>query len=150
MTIALIIGALASVYVYKHWERDDAGGLTVSVDYSRESVNHNLALLTEYIHGLKLDSQLETALTHCVEEIMVHELEMALQCGKSGCFDIGLSRSSERLTITVKSIGKAYNPLIEYNPGAADANLSMMIVEGFCRSIDYRYRNGVNSLYLNF
>lgn len=27
---------------------------------------------------------------------------------------------------------------------------SVMIVEGFCRSIDYRYRNGVNSLYLNF
>lgn len=29
-------------------------------------------------------------------------------------------------------------------------SLVMMIVEGFCRSIDYRYRNGVNSLYLNF
>lgn len=27
---------------------------------------------------------------------------------------------------------------------------SVMLVEGFCRSIDYRYRNGVNSLYLNF
>jgi hypothetical protein len=120
------------------------------VDYSRESVNHNLEGMPEHIHGLELDTQLETALTHCVEEIMVHELEMSLQCGKSGCFDIGLSRSGERLTITVKSIGKAYNPMIEYNPGAADANLSMMIVEGFCRSIDYRYRNGVNSLYLNF
>lgn len=150
MTIALIIGTLASVYVYRHWKRDDSDGLVVSVDYSNESVNQNLEVLTEHIHGLNLDSQLETALTHCVEEIMVHELEMALQCGKSGCFDIGLSRSGERLTITVKSIGKAYNPLIEYNPGAADANLSMMIVEGFCRSIDYRYRNSVNSLYLNF
>jgi hypothetical protein len=86
---------------------------------------------------------------------MIHELEMALQCGKSGCFDIGLSLSDDRLTITVKSIGQAYNPMIEYHTkpddGEYDARrLSMMIVEGFCQSIDYRYRNGVNSLYLNF
>ena len=125
------------------------------MDYNRESVNHNLEILTHHIKKLELDSQLETAVNHCVEEIMIHELEMALQCGKTGSFDISLSRDSERLTITVKSIGKAYNPMLEYHPDSIhddyDAlRLSMMIVEGFCQSIDYRYRNGVNSLYLNF
>ena len=161
MTIALIVGAAASVYVYRHWKQDDASSFVVSVDYNREAVNRNLEILTGHIRGLELESQLETAVNHCVEEIMIHELEMALQCGKTGCFDIGLSRTDERLTITVKSIGQAYNPMIEYHPapeydptpadGQHDAlRLSMMIVEGFCQSIDYRYRNGVNSLYLNF
>jgi len=161
MTIALIVGAVASVYVFRHWKRDETGGLVVSVDYTQEAVNHSLEALTGHIRKLELDSQIETAVCHCVEEIMIHELEMALQCSKTGCFDIGLSLADERLTITVKSIGKAYNPLLEYNPtpghdpaladGQYDAlRLSMMIVEGFCQSIDYRYRNGVNSLYLNF
>lgn len=155
MTIALIVGALASVYVYRNWKRDDTGGFVVSVDYSRESVNRNLDILTAHLKSLELDSQLETAVNHCVEEIMIHELEMAAQCGMTGCFDIGISRTHDRLTIIVKSIGRAYNPMVEYQPTLTDTDtdplrLSMMIVEGFCRSIDYRYRNGVNSLYLNF
>ena len=155
MTIALIVGVLASVYVYRNWKKDYTGGLVVSVQYSRESVNQNLSILTDQIRKLELDQQMETAVSHCVEEIMIHELEMALQCGKTGCFDIGLSLSDDRLTITVKSIGQAYNPMIEYHTtpddGEYDARrLSMMIVEGFCQNIDYRYRNGVNSLYLNF
>lgn len=155
MTIALIVGALASVYVYRNWKRDDTGGFVVSVDYSRESVNRNLDIMTAHLKSLELDSQLETAVNHCVEEIMIHELEMAAQCGMTGCFDIGISRTRDRLTIIVKSIGRAYNPMVEYQPTLTDTDtdplrLSMMIVEGFCRSIDYRYRNGVNSLYLNF
>jgi len=155
MTIALIVGALASVYVYRNWKRDDTSGFVVSVDYSRESVNQNLDILNAHLKSLELDSQLETAVNHCIEEIMIHELEMALQCGKSGCFDISLSQTIGRLTVIVKSIGKAYNPMLEYHPAANDDDydalrLSMMIVEGFCQSIDYRYRNGVNSLYLNF
>ena len=155
MTIALIVGAIASVYVNRNWKRDDSSGLVVSVEYNQEAVNHNLEILTGHIRKMELDPQLETALSHCVEEIMIHELEMAQQCGKNGCFDIGLSRADDRLTITVKSIGKAYNPMLEYHPAPADDDcdalrLSMMIVEGFCQSIDYRYRNGVNSLYLNF
>ena len=155
MTIALIVGAFASVYVYRNWKRDDTGGYVVSVDYSRESVNRNLDILTTHLKSLDLDSQLETAVNHCIEEIMIHELEMAAQCGMTGCFDIGISRTRDRLTIIVKSIGRAYNPMVEYHPTLTDTDtdplrLSMMIVEGFCRSIDYRYRNGVNSLYLNF
>jgi len=155
MTIALIVGAAASVYIYRNWKKDDSSGLVVSVDYSRESVNHSLETLANHIKRLELDSQLETAVSHCVEEIMIHELEMALQCSKTGCFDIGISRDHERLTIIVKSIGKAYNPMLEYHPTVTDGEhdalqLSMMIIEGFCQSIDYRYRNGVNSLYLNF
>ena len=155
MTIALIVGAFASVYVYRNWKRDDTDGFVVSVEYSRESVNRNLDILTAHLKNLELDSQLETAVNHCVEEIMIHELEMAAQCGMTGCFDIGISRTHDRLTIIVKSIGRAYNPMVEYQPTLTDTDtdplrLSMMIVEGFCRSIDYRYRNGVNSLYLNF
>jgi hypothetical protein len=155
MSVALIVGAFASVYVYRNWKRDDTDGFVVSVDYSRESVNRNLDILTAHLKSLELDSQLETAVNHCVEEIMIHELEMAAQCGMTGCFDIGISRTRDRLTIIVKSIGRAYNPMVEYQPTLTDTDtdplrLSMMIVEGFCRSIDYRYRNGVNSLYLNF
>ncbi len=155
MSVALIVGAFASVYVYRNWKRDDTDGFVVSVEYSRESVNRNLDILTAHLKNLELDSQLETAVNHCVEEIMIHELEMAAQCGMTGCFDIGISRTRDRLTIIVKSIGRAYNPMVEYQPTLTDTDadplrLSMMIVEGFCRSIDYRYRNGVNSLYLNF
>ncbi len=154
MTVAMIVGLFASVYVYKRWSRADDSGLVVSVEYSQESVSDNMSVLNGHVKRLSLDADMENAVTHCIEEILLHELEMAGHCGQKGCFEIGITQADKRLTIIVKAIGKAYNPLIEYRPVAADEydnlQLSMMIVEGFCQSLDYRYRNGVNSLYLNF
>lgn len=155
MTAAMIVGIVAWVYVYRKWDRADAGGLVVSVNYTQESVTENLGILTAHVKGLDLNVEIELSVSHCIEEILLHELEMARQCGLSGCFDLCVTCSEDRLTIIVKAIGKAYNPLVEYHTVTAgqepdNLQLSMMIVEGFCRSIDYRYRNGVNSLYLNY
>ncbi len=98
----------------------------------------------------KGDTQTErTAITHCIEEMMLHQLEMGLSCGLKGSFDVGIVDSDKRFTILVKAAGRPYNPLLAYGKEVPDS-LSLRIVEGFCKDINYRYASGVNCVYLNF
>ena len=43
----------------------------------------------------------------------------------------------------------AFNPLHAYGKNDPEA-LSLRIVKGFCRDVNYRYASGVNCVYLNF
>ena len=98
----------------------------------------------------KGDTQTErTAITHCIEEMMLHQLEMGLSCGLKGSFDVGIVDSDKRFTILVKAAGRPYNTLLAYGKEVPDS-LSLRIVEGFCKDINYRYASGVNCVYLNF
>ena len=90
-----------------------------------------------------------TAITHCVEEMMLHQLEMGLSCHLTDSFDVGIVDGDSRFTILVKAAGKAFNPLHAYGDNAPES-LSLRIVEGFCRDVHYRYASGVNCVYLNF
>jgi len=121
----------------------------VSVAYSRESVAQQFLLLRERLEAMRLSQAENTAVTHCVEEMMLHQLEMGLSCKLKGSFDVGIVDGDDRFTILVKAAGKAFNPLHAYGKNDPEA-LSLRIVEGFCRDVNYRYASGVNCVYLNF
>ena len=123
--------------------------LTVSVAYSHESVAKQYRLLSDRLETLQLPRPELIAVTHCVEEMMLHQLEMGLSCGLKGSFDVGIVDGDKRFTILVKSAGKAFNPLHAYGENGPES-LSLRIVAGFCRDVNYRYSSGVNCVYLNF
>lgn len=61
-------------------------------------------------------------------------------------------RNSHIIRYTLRhylAAGKAFNPLHAYGKNDPEA-LSLRIVEGFCRDVNYRYASGVNCVYLNF
>ena len=122
---------------------------TVSAGYSRESVSQQFRRLCEQLETLQLPGRELTAITHCVEEMMLHQLEMGQSCGLKGSFDVGIVDGERRFTILVKATGKAYNPLLAYGGNGPDS-LSLRIVEGYCRDVHYHYGSGVNCVYLNF
>lgn len=128
---------------------DTRRSFTVSVAYSHESVSQQFSLLCERLDAMRLSQTENTAVTHCVEEMMLHQLDMGLSCGLDGSFDVGIVDGDNRFTILVKAAGKAFNPLCEYGKKTPDS-LSLRIVEGFCRDVNYRYASGVNCVYLNF
>lgn len=128
---------------------DTRHAFAVSVGYSRESVSQQFSLLCERLEAMHLPPAENTAVTHCVEEMMLHQLEMGQSCGLRGSFDVGIVDGDDRFTILVKAAGKAFNPLHAYQEDTP-ASLSLRIVEGYCRDVNYRYASGVNCVYLNF
>jgi len=128
---------------------DARHAFAVSVGYSRESVLQQFSLLCERLEAMHLPQAENTAVTHCVEEMMLHQLEMGQSCGLRGSFDVGIVDGDDHFTILVKAAGKAFNPLYAYQEDTP-ASLSLRIVEGYCRDVNYRYASGVNCVYLNF
>lgn len=110
---------------------DTRHSFAVSVVYSRASVSHQFHLLCERLEAMRLSETENTAVTHCVEEMMLHQLEMGQSCGLKGSFDVGIVDGDDRFTILVKAAGKAFNPLHAYGNNDPEA-LSLRIVEGFC------------------
>lgn len=128
---------------------DTRHAFAVSVAYSHESVAQQFRLLCQRLDAMRLSQKENTAVTHCVEEMMLHQLEMGLSCGLKGSFDVGIVDGDNRFTILVKAAGKAFNPLHVYAKEDPES-LSLRIVEGYCRDVNYHYASGVNCIYLNF
>ncbi|MBR1636543.1 MAG: polysaccharide biosynthesis C-terminal domain-containing protein [Bacteroidales bacterium] len=159
MVLAMLGGLVASAFIshrkmhlHPAWLTPTGsfpGAVTVSTAYSQESVSKQFRLLCEKLEAIQLTQTERTAITHCIEEMMLHQLEMGLSCGLKGSFDVGIVDSDKRFTILVKAAGRPYNPLLAYGKEVPDS-LSLRIVEGFCKDINYRYASGVNCVYLNF
>lgn len=128
---------------------DARHAFTVSASYTRGSVSQQFSLLCERLAAMQLSRAENTAVTHCVEEMMLHQLEMGQSCGLRGSFDVWIVDGDDRFTILVKAAGKAFNPLHAYQEDTP-ASLSLRIVEGYCRDVNYRYASGINCVYLNF
>ena len=159
MLLPMLGGLAASALISKKEESlhpvwlipvgDTRHSFTVSAAYTRESVSQQFHLLCERLDAMRLSPSENTAVTHCVEEMMLHQLEMGQSCGLKGSFDVGIVDGDRRFTILVKAAGKAFNPLHVYGKDSPES-LSLRIVEGYCRDVNYRYASGVNCVYLNF
>ena len=159
MLLPMLGGLAASALISKKEESlhpvwlipvgDTRHSFTVSAAYTRESVSQQFHLLCKSLDAMRLSPSENTAVTHCVEEMMLHQLEMGQSCGLKGSFDVGIVDGDRRFTILVKAAGKAFNPLHVYGKDSPES-LSLRIVEGYCRDVNYRYASGVNCVYLNF
>ncbi|MEG2013876.1 MAG: ATP-binding protein, partial [Anaerovoracaceae bacterium] len=130
-----------------HW-------ITYSVKFEKEDVEIKLNKLLSFIESYKFPRKLYLDIHHCLEELMYNEVEMASITGKHGAFDISIHNQQEKISVIIKDVGKPYNPIIKYSPNHIDdidpSQLSMLLVNGLCENINYKYMNGLNCLYLNF
>jgi len=126
---------------------------TVSVNYDFNEVNTKLYDLLFYIHIFDIGKERMVKVRHILEEIMFHQYNMGKKERKQGSFDVSIIDQPERFTIIVKDVGKAYNPLVSYQPGlnedVDEEKLRMVLVQGICDKVNYKYTNGLNCLYLN-
>lgn len=138
---------LMETTAHQHW-------ITYSVNYETKDVERKLGELLGFLERYKLPRKLHLNLYHCLEELMYNEVEMARLTQKNGTFDISVNNQEDKLSIIIKDVGKPYNPIVKYIPNHIDdvdeSQLSMLLVNGLCENINYKYMNGVNCLYLNF
>lgn len=111
------------------------GTYSVSIRFDEDDARSKLLQLQSHVSGLDLASDTLIDVQHCLDELTRHELDMGKQTGRKGSFDVSVQNLQERLTIILKDVGRAYNPL-----------------EGqqYCEDSNYQYQNGLNCLYLNF
>ncbi len=125
----------------------------VSVKYDFNDVQEKFKDLLFYISIFDLDEERMRAVEHSLEEVMINQYEMGVKEQKEGTFDVNVVDEPERFTIIVKDVGKAYNPLISFklaDSGDIDEEkLSIMMIQGICDEVNYKYLNGINCLYLN-
>ncbi|MBE6222527.1 MAG: hypothetical protein E7125_03600 [Bacteroidales bacterium] len=159
MLLPMLGGLLASALLSRKKEHlhpvwltpvgSNPSSFTVSAAYNQDSVSQQFRLLCDKLEAMRLNPAELTAVTHCMEEMMLHQLEMGLSCGLKGSFDVGIVDGDKRFTVLVKAAGKAYNPLLAYGQQEQES-LSLRIVAGYCRDVHYHYGSGVNCVYLNF
>ena len=126
---------------------------SVSVNYDFNDVNSKLSDLLFYVRIFDIGEERMMKVRHVLEEIMFHLYGMGEKEKKKGCFDVSIIDQSERFSIIVKDVGRAYNPLVSYQPGQHDRiekdQIGIIIVQGLCDEVNYKYANGLNCLYLN-
>ncbi|SHL20730.1 MATE family efflux transporter [Xylanibacter ruminicola] len=126
---------------------------SVSVNYDFNDVNSKLNDLLFYVSIFDIGEERMTKVQHVLEEIMFHQYDMGKKEQKQDSFDVSIIDQPTRFSIIVKDVGKAYNPLVSYQPGQHDVideeQIGIAIVKGLCDEINYKYANGLNCLYLN-
>ena len=126
---------------------------SVSVRYDFDDVDSKLNDLLFYVSIFDIGKERMTKVQHVLEEIMFHQYDMGKKEQKQDSFDVSIIDQPTRLSIIVKDVGKAYNPLVSYQPGQHDVideeQIGLDIVKGLCDEVNYKYANGLNCLYLN-
>ena len=126
---------------------------SVSVRYDFDDVDSKLNDLLFYVSIFDIGEERMTKVQHVLEEIMFHQYDMGKKEQKQDSFDVSIIDQPTRFSIIVKDVGKAYNPLVSYQPGQHDVideeQIGLDIVKGLCDEINYKYANGLNCLYLN-
>lgn len=126
---------------------------SVSVRYDFDDVDSKLNDLLFYVSIFDIGEERMTKVQHVLEEIMFHQYDMGKKEQKQDSFDVSIIDQPTRFSIIVKDVGKAYNPLVSYQPGQHDVideeQIGIAIVQGLCDEINYKYANGLNCLYLN-
>ena len=126
---------------------------SVSVRYDFDDVDSKLNDLLFYVSIFDIGEERMTKVQHVLEEIMFHQYDMGKKEQKQDSFDVSIIDQPTRFSIIVKDVGKAYNPLVSYQPGQHDVideeQIGLDIVKGLCDEVNYKYANGLNCLYLN-
>lgn len=128
--------------------------VSLSVDYNRESVQEALKGIHLFLDISELDDALRYRIDSCLDELTGNLISMTETTGKKGCFDLRVVDTGKKILITMKDDGKPYNPIIKYNvtdcANPEDENLALVILNGFCKDLNYKYMNGINCVYMNF
>lgn len=128
--------------------------ISLSVDYNQEAVQEAIEKIHFFLDVCELDKEMYYKIDSCLEELTYNLISMTQNTGKQGSFDIRVVDDGKKILLIMKDDGKPYNPILKYNKtdgsNAEDANLALVILNGLCPDLNYKYMNGINCVYMNF
>lgn len=128
--------------------------INLSVDYTQESVQEAIEKIHSFLGICELDKEMYYKVDSCLEELTYNLISMTQDTGKQGSFDIRVVDDGKKILLIMKDDGKPYNPILKYDEtdgsNAEEANLALIILNGLCLDLNYKYMNGINCVYMNF
>lgn len=128
--------------------------IDLSVDYNQEAVQEAIEKIHIFLNICELDKEIYYKVDSCLEELTYNLISMTQDTGKQGSFDIRVVDDGKKILFIMKDDGKPYNPVLKYNEtdgsNAEEANLALVILNGLCPDLNYKYMNGINCVYMNF
>lgn len=128
--------------------------IDLSVDYNQESVQEAIEKIHFFLDVCELDKEMYYKIDSCLEELTYNLISMTQDTGKQGSFDIRVVDDGKKILLIMKDDGKPYNPILKYDEtdgsNAEEANLALIILNGLCLDLNYKYMNGINCVYMNF
>lgn len=128
--------------------------IDMSVDYNLESVQEAIEKIHSFLDICELDKEMYYKIDSCLEELTHNLISMTQDTGKQGSFDLRVVDDGKKILVIMKDDGKPYNPILKYKEtegsNAEEANLALVILNGLCPDLNYKYMNGINCLYMNF
>ncbi len=154
----VLLASVASVFTISkrhkglHWlfltpKADESSMISVSVKYDRADASAKVDEVMLILESRGLDRC--SGVKHCLEEVLVNEVEHGIATGRQDGFDVFSSFHDGKVTIILKSVGAPFNPLNAYDGQDDMEKIRMDIVKGYSSDNNYKYMNGVNCLYIN-
>lgn len=128
--------------------------IDMSVDYNQEAGQEAIEKIHVFLDICELDKEMYYKIDSCLEELTYNLISMTQDTGKQGSFDLRVVDDGKKILVIMKDDGKPYNPILKYDKtegsNAEEANLALVILNGFCQNLNYKYMNGINCVYMNF
>lgn len=126
------------------------------VAFTRESIDGTMEKIRTIVTICELPSAKELCLTICCEDLMNNLLQRkGPEEDRNSAFEIRIVDKPDLTRVTVKDVGKPFNPVIplddEPGPIPDDTQqLELRTVNQLCDRIHYKYLFGINVTYLEF
>ena len=125
------------------------------VEFSRESIDETMEKIRTIVTICELPSTKELCLTICCEDMMNNLLYRKEPAERHDGFEIRIVDKPDLTRVTVKDVGKPFNPVIQFDdpPDAVPDEtqpLELRTINQLCDHITHKYLFGINVTYLEF
>ena len=124
------------------------------VEFSRQSIDETMEKIRTIVTICELPSTKELCLNICCEDMMNNLLFRKGPEEQHGGFEIRIVDKPDLTRVTVKDVGKPFNPVIQFDdpPDAVpdETQLELRTINQLCDHISHKYLFGVNVTYLEF
>lgn len=128
-----------------------------SVNYTKEDVISALNSVRNFIEAQNISRSVSDNIILCAEELMLNQLEYGKNKKADRSFDIHITCTDHKLSVSIKDDGKPFDPRIKFqdlgNESLNDEDLNkigLTIVNEICKDINYKYMYGQNMVYMRF
>lgn len=123
-----------------------------SIPYTTKGAQDFIKKVQPFIEACELNEGILVSVA--LEELVYDIVDNNPNRDSNEFFDVRIIDKEEHFMIVLKSKGKPYNPLYKYESKnieeVEEDNLRKMLLNAACKSINHKYINGINCIYLNY
>ncbi|MCF0176848.1 MAG: ATP-binding protein [Bacteroidales bacterium] len=135
----------------------------IQVRYTEESAAGALNQINSFIGICETDASLANRISLCCEELLFNIINfgrtkgMGRKIGNPAVFELRLRELEDSIVISVKDAGVPFNPVVKIEKTAEEAlrsgedmHLGLLMVNGLCKDIKYKFMYGLNVTVMSF